>query len=906
MSSSCSVTTSLRDLGSRKNRGRTTCVGIKIVSELALLSRRRGRRNLVGRLLVHKMRSSYLSAFVALSLLDAATAQDQNPTTISVASTVQASSTISSSTFSVSQPATTTSIPPTFPTSISATYSPFPTPSGLHVPGALPDVVYAVTPGAPLPVQDPKDGPWLVPDFEAAWDKAWAKAKEAISTLPLELKVNITTGTGWQNGLCVGNIFPIPNVLPSGICLQDSPLGVRFADGVSAFPTGINAAATWSRSLLRARGVALGREFRGKGVNVALGPMMNLGRVAQGGRNWEGFGADPYLAGEASYETILGMQSAGVQACAKHYIDNEQEHARTHSSSDVDDRTQHEVYAHPFLRSVMAGVASVMCSYNLINSSYACENDKMLNDVLKREFGFRGYVQSDWAATHSTLSIVAGLDMTMPGDITFKSGDSYFGGNLTAYVQNGTIPEGRVDDAAARVLAAYYLLEQDDDSYPETNFNSWDLLDDATNNHTNVQADHWKLIREIGAASTVLLKNVNGTLPLHKPRSIAVIGSDAGLAKNGPNFYSDRGGADGILGMGWGSGTTNYPYLISPLEAFQSRVRQDGTSVSWFLNDFDTAGAASAAKGAETAVVFVQSDSGEEYITVDGNEGDRKNLTLWHGGEALISAVASSNPNVIVVVHAPGPIVVEEWIEHPNVTAVLWAGMPGQEAGTAIVDVLYGSYNPTGRLPYTIAKRMEDYSAQLILGGTPAQVLDIPYEEKLLIDYRWFDAKNISPRFEFGFGLSYTTFDYSNLHTYILASFEDSTYAKYEEGWAAGEATPIEQGSSAAPWLHAPAFSLEFDIQNTGSVYGGDIPQVYLHFPESANEPPSVLRGFTNVALAAGAKTTVVITLSRYDLSIWDVEDQGWKKPEGEFHVSVGASSRDLRLKGTIPLSKEE
>jgi len=358
--------------------------------------------------------------------------------------------------------------------------------------------------------------------------------------------------------------------------------------------------------------------------------------------------------------------------------------------------------------------------------------------------------------------------------------------------------------------------------------------------------------------------------------------------------------------MGWGSGTTNYPYLISPLEAFQSRVRQDRTSVSWFLDDFDTAGAASTAKGAEAAVVFVQSDSGEEYITVDGNEGDRKNLTLWHAGEALISAVASSNPNVIVVVHAPGPIVVEEWIEHPNITAVLWAGMPGQEAGTAIVDVLYGSYNPTGRLPYTIAKRVEDYSAQLILGGTPAQVLDIPYEEKLLIDYRWFDAKNITPRFEFGFGLSYTTFDYSNLRTYILASSEDSTYAKYEEGWAAGEATPIEQGSSTAPWLHAPAFSLEFDIQNNGTVYGGEVPQIYLHFPESANEPPSVLRGFTNVALAAGAKTTVVVTLSRYDLSVWDVENQGWKKPEGEFQVSVGASSRDLRLRGAIPLTKED
>jgi beta-glucosidase-like glycosyl hydrolase len=465
-----------------------------------------------------------LHALVTLVLLSGVNAQDQRPTTLATASDSPSTFAASTSTSSIPPPPTTTSIPPAFPTAISASYTPYPIASS--IPNALPEVVYPVTPLEPLPVSDALDGPWLLPDFSSAWDKAWARAQEAVATLSLEQKVNFTTGTGWQIGPCVGNIPPIGDVLPHGLCLQDSPLGVRFADGVSAFPTGINAAATWDRRLLRARGVALGEEFKGKGVHIALGPMMNLGRVAAGGRNWEGFGADPYLAGEAAYETILGMQSTGVQACAKHYINNEQEHARTMSSSDVDDRTQHEVYAHPFLRSVQAGVASVMCSYNLINGTYACENDKMLNDVLKREYGFRGYVQSDWAATHSTLSIVEGLDMTMPGDITFNSRDSYFGGNLTAYVQNGTIPEGRVDDAAVRILAAYYFLKQDE-GYPLTNFDSWDLLDETKNNHTNVQADHWKIIREIGAASTVLLKNDKNVLPLKSPRSIAIIGVHA-------------------------------------------------------------------------------------------------------------------------------------------------------------------------------------------------------------------------------------------------------------------------------------------------------------------------------------------------------------------------------------------
>lgn len=285
----------------------------------------------------------------------------------------------------------------------------------------------------------------------------------------------------------------------------------------------------------------MGEEHVGKGVHVALGPMMNLGRVAEGGRNWEGFGADPYLAGEAAYETILGMQSAGVQACAKHYINkyvcfpiyislltdalrSEQEIQRTMETSDVDDRTEHELYAAPFLRSVMAGVASVMCSYNQVNGTYACENDRTLNQILKNEFGFQGYIMSDWSATHSTQPAVnSGLDMTMPGDIEFGSGTSYFGANLTNAVLDGTVPEARVDDMATRILAAWYLLGQDE-GYPDVNFNAFFPLDEATNEHIDVQAEHWKVVREIGAASTVLLKNTNGALPLSKPRKIALIG----------------------------------------------------------------------------------------------------------------------------------------------------------------------------------------------------------------------------------------------------------------------------------------------------------------------------------------------------------------------------------------------
>jgi len=237
--------------------------------------------------------------------------------------------------------------------------------------------------------------------------------------------------------------------------------------------------------------------------------------------------------------------------------DSEQENQRTMSSSNVDDRTQHEIYVAPFLRSVMAGVASIMCSYNFVNGTYACDNDDTLNGILKNELGFRGFVMSDWNAGHSTMSAMTGLDMTMPGDITLNSNTSYFGANLTAYVQNGTIPESRVDDMATRILASWYLLDQDSPDYPTTNFNAFDLLDEATNEHIDVQGNHQELVREIAAASVVLLKNVNDALPLKKPRRLVLIGSDAGPAHiAGPNGFSDQdqGGVDGVLAMGWGSG----------------------------------------------------------------------------------------------------------------------------------------------------------------------------------------------------------------------------------------------------------------------------------------------------------------------------------------------------------------
>ncbi|KAJ7674294.1 beta-glucosidase [Mycena rosella] len=740
------------------------------------------------------------------------------------------------------------------------------------------------------------------------WAAAYVKATAAVQKMSLQDKVNLATGsicTSWFLGHCVGNTPAISSISFPGLCLEDSPVGVRDADLVSAFSAYVHLVSDFNRTLMNQRGVAMGQEFKGKGVHVGLGPMMNLMRAPAAGRNWEGFGGDPYLSGEGAFETITGMQSAGVQACAKHYINNEQEHFRDSSSSNVDDRTQHELYALPFLRSVQANVASVIgckasrdiCSHGLaVNSSYSCENDKMLNGVLKSEYGFQGY----WWATHSTLAINAGLDvlsriiptdlMFAPGDVTQDSGTSYFGTNLTNAVNSGSVSQARINDMATRILAAWYLLGQDS-GYPAVNFDAWNNAA-SFNQHINVQSNHNTLIRQIDAASTVLLKNTNGILPLKAPKTIAIVGNGAANSSKGANGYTDRGGDDGsfpdkilllMVSFGFRMGKR-------PLDAIRSRSSTDGTVVTSSTSDTDLTGAKNAATGKTVAFVFITADSGEGYITVEGNAGDRNSLSAWHSGDALVAAVAAANTNTVVVVNSVGPINMEAWITNPNSACLsslapfVWSGVPGQEAGNGLVDVLYGAYNPSGRLPYTIGKSVTDYSAQITVNQA-GTITPIPYTEGIFIDYRHFDQAGIVPRFEFGFGLSYTTFAYSGLTI---------------SGSTAGGTRQSGPGSALDPWLHTPVVTVSFTVNNNGTVAGNEVPQLYLTFPTSANSAPKNLKGFDSVSVGVGQSVSVSMMLSRFDFSTWNVVNQRWEVATGTTTISIGASSRDIRLTGTI------
>ena len=434
----------------------------------------------------------------------------------------------------------------------------------------------------------------------------------------------------------MGQNGAIPRLGFRSMCMQDSPLGVRDTDFNSAFPAGVNVAATWSRGLARARGAAMGAEHRDKGVDVQLGPVAGpLGRSPEGGRNWEGFSPDPVLTGIMMAESVQGIQSSGVIACSKHYILNEQEHFRqapqspfniTQSlSSNLDDATLHELYLWPFADAVRAGTGSIMCSYNQANNSYACQNSYLLNHILKGELGFQGFVMSDWSAQHSGVSsTLAGLDMTMPGDASFDSGTAYWGTNLTISVLNGTVPQWRVDDAAVRIVAAWYYVGRDTAAKP-INFDSWTLDtfgaaqhagnmgQGLINEHVDVRGEHAAVIREIGSASTVLLKNTNNALPLSgKEKLTAVIGEDAGSNILGPNGCSDRMCDNGTLAMGWGSGTANFPYLVTPETAIQNELLSQGSAFESITENYASSDQVELLAGrASVALVFVNSDSGE-------------------------------------------------------------------------------------------------------------------------------------------------------------------------------------------------------------------------------------------------------------------------------------------------------
>ncbi|KAF2212919.1 glycoside hydrolase family 3 protein [Cercospora zeae-maydis SCOH1-5] len=827
------------------------------------------------------------------------------------------------------------------------------------------------------------------------WQAAYKRATDMVAQLTLEEKVNITTGSGWQSQDCVGNTGAVPRLGIRSLCFQDSPTGMRYTDFVSVFPSGVNVGATWSKALAHARGVAMAEEFRDKGVNGFLGPVAGpIGRSPAGGRNWEGFSPDPYLTGALFAESIKGVQSTGQMAIGKHYVGNEQEHFRQTpetadfglanitypGSSNIDDVTLHELYAWPFADGVRAGLASIMCSYNRINNSDGCQNSYLQNYVLKNELGFQGFILSDWQATHSGVSsILAGLDMSMPGDIVFNDGLSYFGPNLTIAVLNGTVPQWRLDDMVVRVLAGWYYVDGDsEENNKPINFNSWtkDTFGsvhryagpqygyEQINDHVDVRKEHGRLIREIGSASTVLLKNVNHTLPLTgREKLTTVFGDDAGPNLAGPNGCNNRACAQGTIAIGWGSGTAEFPYLITPDAAIQREVTDHYGSYESILSNGALPRIQLLARRAGdvggVCIAFGAANAGEGFAAPDSNYGDRNNLTFWQGANEMLRNVTANCNNTVLVVHSPGAVEVEEYKDHPNVTAILWAGMPGEQSGNSLADVLYGRVNPGAKLPYTIGRNRSDYGTDVLyyINGDPPQ---FNFQEGVFIDYRTFDHRDIEPVYEFGFGLSYTTFNYSNLEVtnteagpyvpqsgttkeaptfgtidmdpashvfpndsftripYFIYPYLNSSDLEESYGWNDfGDNSFIPEGSlegTAQPLLPAggapggnPAlwdvlFIVSVDITNTGDRDGDEVAQLYISLG-GPYDPKVVLRGFERVNIPAGQTVTVEFDVTRRDLANWDTVQQDWVvRAEFPKKVFVGSSSRKLLLEKELEL----
>jgi beta-glucosidase len=650
--------------------------------------------------------------------------------------------------------------------------------------------------------------PWMNTNLTPA-----ERAKQLLSQMTSDEKFVMVHGGSSQY---VGYIPNNDRLGIPALTLNDASQGFRgdsYPNTTTQFPSLLNAAASFDTDIVSQYAAAITQEFLDKGSNVLLGPGMCLARVPVNGRNFEYVGEDPFLARDVVKAYVQTVQGKGVIATAKHYVNNEQELNRTEVSANLDERTAWELYYQPFLAAIEAGVGSMMCSYNKIGDVWACENNNTLNAALKESMGFTGFVMSDWGATHSTNDAANhGLDMEMPDN-------KYFGDALKKAVQNGAVPQARIDDMVYRILLSMFSVGIFDN--PQGG--------DFT---ANVTSDgHYALARKVGANSAILLKNDNQVLPVDasKIKTIAILG--------------DGGDLNPIVG-GQGSGQVPVAHIVSPLEGIRARLASTSIKIVYApTSPLDQAVAA--AKSADVALVFAGITSSEGI--------DRKTLSLSDADNKLIQAVAAANPRTAAIITSPGAILLP-WSD--SVPAIIAALLPGQQFGNAIADVIFGDVNPSARLPVTFPN--VDNEVKFTTKQYPGINNEGDYTEGLLIGYRWYDAYNVTPKFAFGHGLSYTTFQYS-----LIAATSTTAAVK---------------------------------ITNTGSVAGSEAVQLYLSFPAAAQEPPKVLRRVKKVSLQPGKFTTVLFSLNEQDLQIWNSNAHDWTIVAGDYQMLIGASSGDIRL----------
>jgi beta-glucosidase len=718
----------------------------------------------------------------------------------------------------------------------------------------------------------PPKGPWM--NTSLSPDE---RADLVLKEMTLDEKIALLHGVGMPtddpvtpenapSNRGVGYAVGVPRLGIPGIDMSDAAYGVRSSQAngryATALPANVAAAASWDPDAAYEYGALIGRELRAQGYNMTLGGGTNLTREPRNGRTFEYLGEDPILAGTLIARLIEGTQSAHVIGDIKHYAFNDQESGRNSGNVSIDKRAGHESDLLAFEIGVAKGhPAAVMCSYNRVNGDFACENEWLLKDVLKKDWKFPGFVVSDWGGTHSTeKASAAGLDNEQPGKFFYS--DKY-----KAAVEAGRISQAELDDHIHRILRSMFAAGVVD--YPRQRA----VIDPFAGFETS---------RKIEEGGIVLLKNTKSVLPIEpaKVKSIAVIGahSDVGMISGGGSAQVDPIGGNAILPPG--QGATRWQEQIwfpsSPLKAIQQRA--PGAKVS-FDPGVDPAAAAAAAKGADVVVVFAYQWESE------GMDLPSLSLPTYKSGDkdvdqnAVIEAVTKANPHTVVVLETGSPVTMP-WVDAP--AAIVEAWYSGSDGASALGNVLFGSVNPSGKLPNTFPKSDADLphptiskpekihfdgavSPEAWAKGLPP--FPINYDEGLKVGYKWYDAENKQVLFPFGYGLSYTTFGYSGLNV-----------------------TPGDM------------VKVTFTLANTGGREGAEIAEIYAALPASAQEPPKRLVGFTKVKLGSKEKKSITVEIDRKYLSIWDESKDAWSLVPGEYTFLVGGSSDKLPLKATVQL----
>jgi beta-glucosidase len=686
------------------------------------------------------------------------------------------------------------------------------------------------------------------------------RAEMVLKELTLDEKIELVHGEGmpgWgkpRPNAYLGNggagfVLAVPRLGIPFIQMSDAAYGVRMsADNgrySTALPSNVASAASWDPQAACEYGTLIGKELRAQGYNMTLGGGTNLTREPRNGRTFEYMGEDPVLAGTLVGNRIKCEQAQHVIGDIKHYVANDQESGRNEVNVIISKRALQESDMLAFHIGLEIGnPGAVMCSYNAVNGDYACENKYLLSDVLKKQWGFKGFVVSDWGATHSVVKAsAAGLDQEQPEDL-------FYGEPLKKAVQDGKVPQAELDEHVRRVLRAEFAAGIVD--FP------------LKRNVVDVEAG-LETARKISEQSSVLLKNDKGILPLDgsKIRSIAVIGAhaDTSMISGGGSAQVDPAGASAPK---W---KAHVWFPTSPLKAILAKAPNAAVKFESGENPNATA---ALAKNSDVAIVFAHQWASEDY--------DQPDLSLPDHQDALIDQVASANPHTIVVLET-GSSVTMPWIE--KVAGVLEVWYAGSKGADATANILFGDVNPSAKLPMTFAKTEADLPhpkmtlpradqlgpAAVNKSGEAQPTFEVHYDEGLKVGYKWYDAEKKTPLFPFGFGLSYTMYAYSDLKV------------------NAGKTTTVS-----------------FSVKNTGSRPGMEIAQIYAGLPAEAGEPPKRLVGFRKVQLSAGESKEVSVSIEPMYLSVYDEGSESWKLVPGGYSFMAGGSSQDLPLVQKVSL----